>query len=289
MITFESMDQLLRDTEQTGLPLWENILLSDCHLQNITREQSWEKMSAMLDAMVQADEAYRPEDRSASGLVGGDGGKMADYARSGAPLCGPFLSDVMAGALRMGECNACMKRIVAAPTAGACGVLPAVLLPYARQFGASKEQLVQSLYVASGFGMVIAHRASISGAEGGCQAEVGSAAAMAAPALVFLQGGTPEQMAHACAMAVKNLLGLVCDPVGGLVEVPCVKRNVIGAMDALSAAQMALAGIESRIPPDQVLDAMAEVGRSLPHTLRETGKGGLAATPFAQQYAPKEI
>ena len=155
----------------------------------------------------------------------------------------------MAGALRMGECNACMKRIVAAPTAGACGVLPAVLLPCARHFSLSREQLVQALYVASGFGMVIAARASISGAEGGCQAEIGSAAAMAAPALVHLRGGTPSMMAHACAMAVKNLLGLVCDPVGGLVEVPCVKRNVIGAMDALSAAQMALAGSREPGPP----------------------------------------
>ena len=288
MITFDSLEQMLLDTKQAGLPLWENILQSDCRAQDISREQSLSKMSGLLDAMMHADESYRAEDRSASGLSGGAGGKMSDYAK-GETLCGPFLSEVMAGALRMGECNACMKRIVAAPTAGACGVLPAVLLPYARQFGASKDQLVQALYVASGFGMVIAHRASISGAEGGCQAEIGSAAAMAAPALVHLQGGTPDQMAHACAMAVKNLLGLVCDPVGGLVEVPCVKRNVIGAMDALSAAQMALAGIESRVPPDQVLDAMAEVGRSLPHTLRETGKGGLAATPFAQQYAPNEI
>ena len=194
----------------------------------------------------------------------------------------------MAGALRMGECNACMKRIVAAPTAGACGVLPAVLLPYETEFGATHDQLVEALYVASGFGMIIASRASISGAEGGCQAEIGSAAAMAAPALVHLQGGSPEQMANACAMAVKNLLGLVCDPVGGLVEVPCVKRNVIGAMDALSAAQMALAGIESRVPPDQVLDAMREVGQSLPPSLRETGKGGLAATPFGRRYAPAE-
>ena len=214
---------------------------------------------------------------------------MARYAQEENTLCGPFLSQVMAGALRMGECNACMKRIVAAPTAGACGVLPAVLLPYETQFGVTRDQLVEALYVASGFGMIIAARASISGAEGGCQAEIGSAAAMAAPALVHLQGGNPQQMANACAMAVKNLLGLVCDPVGGLVEVPCVKRNVIGAMDALSAAQMALAGIESRVPPDQVLDAMAEVGRSLPHTLRETGKGGLAATPFGQQYAPKDL
>jgi len=288
MIEFTSIEQMLRDTDRSGLPLWENILLSDCQRQGITREASWTKMSHMLSVMDQADRDYRAEDRSHSGLSGGDGGKMAAYAQN-VPLCGPFLSDVMTGALRMGECNACMKRIVAAPTAGACGVLPAVLLPYGRHFETSTEQLVQALYVASGFGMIIAHRASISGAEGGCQAEIGSAAAMAAPALVYLQGGTPAQMANACAMAVKNLLGLVCDPVGGLVEVPCVKRNVIGAMDALSAAQMALAGIESRIPPDQVLDAMAEVGEALPHTLRETGKGGLAATPFGQQYAPKDL
>lgn len=288
MIDFTSIAQMLEDSRQAGLPLWKNIQLSDCQRQDITPETSWQKMSAMLAAMAQADRDYQESDRSHSGLVGGDGGKMAAYGQGGDPLCGPLLTDVMAGALRMGECNACMKRIVAAPTAGACGVLPAVLLPCQRHFHASEEELIQALYVAAGFGMVIAARASISGAEGGCQAEIGSAAAMAAPALVHLRGGGPEQMADACAMAVKNLLGLVCDPVGGLVEVPCVKRNVIGAMDAMSAAQMALAGITSRVPPDQVLDAMAEVGRSLPHTLRETGKGGLAATPFGMEYAPKQ-
>ena len=289
MIEFTSIQQMLEETSSSGLPLWDAIRQADCQRQGISPQQSWDKMAAMLQAMEDADRSYQETDRSHSGLSGGDGGKMARYIRAGKPLCGPFLSDVMAGALRMGECNACMKRIVAAPTAGACGVLPAVLLPYARQFQAEADRLVEALYVASGFGMVIAARASISGAEGGCQAEIGSAAAMAAPALVHLQGGTPEQMANACAMAVKNLLGLVCDPVGGLVEVPCVKRNVIGAIDALSAAQMALAGIESRVPPDQVLDAMREVGQSLPHTLRETGKGGLAATPFGLRYTPKEV
>ncbi len=288
MIEFSSIEQMLEDTRRGGLPLWENIMLSDCEQQGISPEASFAKMERMLDAMISADAGYRAEERSASGLVGGDGGKMAEYARGGNTLCGDFITDVMAGALRMGECNACMKRIVAAPTAGACGVLPAVLLAYQRSFGTEKDALVRALYVAAGFGMVIASRASISGAEGGCQAEVGSAAAMAAPALVQLMGGSPEQMANASAMAVKNLLGLVCDPVGGLVEVPCVKRNVIGAMDAVSAAQMAMAGIESRVPADQVLDAMREVGQSLPPTLRETGKGGLAATPFGKKYAPKD-
>ena len=287
MIDFTSIQQMLEDTKTGGLPLWQNIMVSDCARQGIDRTLSWRQMERLLDAMEQADRDYRDTDRSVSGLVGGDGGKMARYGDGGDTLCGPFLSEVMAGALRMGECNACMKRIVAAPTAGSCGVLPAVLLPCGRRFGLPREQMIQALYVSAGFGMVIANRASISGAEGGCQAEVGSAAAMAAAALVFLMGGTDEMMANACAMAVKNLLGLVCDPVGGLVEVPCVKRNVIGAMDALSAAQMALAGITSRVPPDQVLDAMREVGDALPHSLKETGKGGLAATPFGKQYAPE--
>ena len=287
MIDFTSIAQMLEDCRQSGLPLWKSVQLSDCDRQNITQEASWKQMSAMLEAMTQADESYQEGDRSHSGLVGGDGGKMAAYGQGEQTLCGPLLTDVMAGALRMGECNACMKRIVAAPTAGACGVIPAVLLPYQRRFGTADETMVQALYIASGFGMIIAERAFISGAAGGCQAEIGSAAAMAAPALVFLQGGAGEQMAHACAMALKNLLGLACDPVGGLVEVPCVKRNVIGAMSALSAAQMALAGIESRVPPDQVLDAMRRVGQSLPPSLRETGRGGLAATPFGQQYKPE--
>ncbi len=287
MITFESIDQMLHEAEDR--PLWECIMMSDCEQQGIDRESSWAKMAWMLDNMSQADRDYRSGDRSASGLVGGDGGRLDKYAAGGDTLCGPYISRVIAVAVKMGECNACMKRIVAAPTAGSCGVLPAVLLPYPDFFPAARDDLIKALYTAAGFGQVIASRASIAGAEGGCQAEIGAAAAMAAAALVQLKGGGPGQMAHGCAMALKNLLGLVCDPVGGLVEVPCVKRNVIGAMSALSAAQMALAGVESRVPPDQVLDAMYEVGVSLPPALRETGKGGLAATPFAQAYKPKEI
>lgn len=289
MITFQSIEQMLEAASESGLPLWECIQASDCRQQGVSAEVSWRRMSTLFETMTAADAGYREEDRSHSGLSGGDGGKMARYGQEtgDGSLCGVFFSEVIAGALRMGECNACMKRIVAAPTAGACGVIPAVLLPYQRRFGTADETMVQALYIASGFGMIIAERAFISGAAGGCQAEIGSAAAMAAPALVFLQGGAGEQMAHACAMALKNLLGLACDPVGGLVEVPCVKRNVIGAMSALSAAQMALAGIESRVPPDQVLDAMRRVGQSLPPSLRETGRGGLAATPFGQQYKPE--
>ena len=278
MIDFTSIEQMITGAERAGLPLWKGIQLSDCQRQDITPEASWAKMSAMLEAMTQADEGYRAGDRSRSGLTGGDGGKMSDYGQGGT-LCGPFLTDVMAGALRMGECNACMKRIVAAPTAGACGVLPAVLLPCRKHLGVSDEALVQALYVASGFGMVIAARASISGAEGGCQAEVGSASAMAAGGVAYLLGGDGEAIAHAAALAMKNLLGLACDPVAGLVEVPCVKRNVIGAVNALTSADLAHAGIRSRIPPDEVFDAMRSIGKMLPEDLRETGKGGLAATP----------
>lgn len=280
---FGSVEAML--SASADKPLWRAVLEDDCQDRDADPAASLARMGRLWQAMKESLEEYDPARRSASGLSGGQGARMADLAD---PICGPFVQEVASVALKLGEHNACMGRIVAAPTAGACGVLPAVLIPLQRREGLSDETMVECLYVSAGFGQVIAQRASISGAEGGCQAEIGSAAAMAAPALVHLQGGSPEQMADACAMAVKNLLGLVCDPVGGLVEVPCVKRNVIGAMDAFSAAQMALAGIKSRVPPDQVLDAMAEVGRSLPHTLRETGKGGLAATPFGMEYAPKD-
>ena len=179
----------------------------------------------------------------------------------------------------MGESNACMRRVVAAPTAGACGVMPAVLIPLYWRGNIPEEKMLEAMFTASGIGAVIAYRACISGAAGGCQAEIGSASAMAAGALVYLRGGTEEQLCHAVAMALKNLMGLVCDPVAGLVEVPCIKRNVIGAVNAIAAADMALAGIESRIPVDEVIDAMGEVGRRLPVELRETALGGLAATP----------
>jgi len=166
-------------------------------------------------------------------------------------------------------------------------VLPAVLVPLYRRGTVDEEAIVRALYVAAGIGAVVGYRASISGASGGCQAEVGTAAAMAAGALVDLRGGGPEQIGHAVAMALKNRMGLVCDPVAGLVEVPCVKRNVIGAVNAVSAADMALAGIESRVPVDQVIDCMGDVGRRLPVELRETALGGLAATPFGQSVKAK--
>ena len=178
-----------------------------------------------------------------------------------------------------------MKRIVAAPTAGSCGVLPAVLLPLARAGQADEDAVCDALYVAAGFGQVIAARATLAGAEGGCQAEVGAASAMAAAALCNLKGGTPEQCAAAAAMALGNLLGLVCDPVAGLVEVPCIKRNVVGAVNAVSCANMALAGVDYASPCDEVIDAMGRVGSLLSPDLRETGQGGLAATPTGVKIA----
>lgn len=272
---------------ENALPFWQVVLETDMDERQVTAEASLNKMRYTWQAMLESAESYDPGRRSVSGLVGGDGAKMRTYAQNTEPLCGPYLQEVIATALCVGESNACMRKIVAAPTAGACGVLPAVLVPLYHNGRAAEADIVKALYVASGIGAVISHRACIAGAAGGCQAEIGSASAMAAGALVALRGGNSEQIAHAVAMALKNLMGLVCDPVAGLVEVPCVKRNVIGAVNAVSAADMALAGITSRIPADEVIDCMGDVGCRLPMELRETALGGLAATPFGQSVKEK--
>lgn len=279
-MAFSSVEGLLAAARTR--PIWEAVLEDDCTDRGVDRKRSLAQMSALWAAMAPPVAEYDPAARSHSGLIGGAGALLEG---EGPGLCPPFLRQVMAAALKTGECNACMKRIVAAPTAGSSGVLPAVLLPLQARDGLKDEQMVEALYVAAGFGQVIATRASISGAEGGCQAEVGSASAMAAAALVHLMGGTGEQMAHACALALANTLGLVCDPVAGLVEVPCVTRNVMGAMNALSCAELALSGVQSAIPCDEVIDAMRSVGEALPASLRETGGGGLAATPTGRRIA----
>lgn len=282
---FESLQDIISICESEGKKFWYVVLQDDVQERHISEQESLDTMMSTWKAMLEASKDYDASLRSNSGLVGGDGAKMDTYrANNTNSLCGDFVARVITGALQMGESNACMKRIVAAPTAGACGVLPAVLVPYYTQKGCSVEDIIHALYVAAGIGQVIAHRASISGAAGGCQAEIGSASAMAAGALTYLQGGNAGQIAHSAAMALKNLLGLVCDPVAGLVEVPCVKRNVIGAVNALSCADMTMAGITSKIPPDQVIDAMKEVGDKMDASLRETALGGLAATPFAFEF-----
>ena len=280
MALFYSVRQLEEMEMESALPLWRQILLASAEESGISAEQSLAKMNAALDAMLEADADYDPGQSSHSRLIGGDAERMRQYVESGRSICGDFVGRVLTGAIRMGECNACMHRIVAAPTAGACGVMPAVLLPYAAEHDTSREELVAALYIAAGFGMVIASRASMSGAEAGCQAEIGTASAMAATALVYLHGGNVQQMSSAVAIALKNMMGLVCDPVAGLVEVPCVKRNAA----ALGAAEMALAGIRSRIPADEVIDAMRAVGALMSPLLKETGKGGVAASPTAVRF-----
>lgn len=273
-MAFEALSQIFAICQKESIDFAEAVLREDMKDRLIDREASIHQMTAMWESMCNASDSYDASRKSNSGLVGGAGGVMADYVSAGNTLCGDAMGRVIVQALQMGESNACMKRIVAAPTAGACGVLPAVLIPLFRD----DPNTIRALFVAAGIGQVIATRASIAGASGGCQAEIGSASAMAAGALVYLRGGSCEQILHAIAMSLKNLLGLVCDPVSGLVEVPCVKRNVIGAVNAMSAADMALAGIPSAIPADQVIDAMKEVGDLMDVSLRETGRGGLAAT-----------
>ena len=278
-MALDSMKEIFERSARENIPFWEIVLQYDMEERQVSRQASMAKMLLTWQAIQDAADSYTGTQRSVSGLVGGDGLKMRLYARRGESIGGEFMDEVIVQAISMAESNACMRRIVAAPTAGSCGVVPAVLLPLCEREHYTQHELLEALYVASGIGAVIAYRASISGAAGGCQAEIGTASAMAAGALVSLRGGTNEQIGHAVAMALKNLMGLVCDPVAGLVEVPCVKRNVIGAANAISAADMALAGIESRIPVDEVIDAMGEVGRRMPVEFRETALGGLAATP----------
>lgn len=284
-MSFHSIDEIIKLCQTENKPFWQVVLDADADEQGITPESSLEKMRTIWSVMCNSIESYDPDRLSASGFVGREGGLMEEYLKSGDTLCGPFVSKVVARALMMGCSNACMRRIVAAPSAGACGVLPALLYTCKEEKHCSDDDIIHALYVSAGVGQVIANRACIAGAEGGCQAEIGSASGMAAAALTALRGGSPQQMANACAMALKNLLGLVCDPVGGLVEIPCVKRNVVGAVNALSAADMALAGIESAIPADQVIDTMRQVGDSMSPHLKETSKGGLAVTPRGKELA----
>lgn len=284
---FALLKQITDMAESEKKPFWKIIIEDDMKERNVSFEDSFETMRGMYQAMKQADKSYDPKLRSTSGLVGGDGAKLEAFHKKENRLIGDYLTEVMEKAVKMGESNACMKRIVAAPTAGSCGVIPAVLLTYEEQKDVTEDKMVEALFVAAGIGEVIATSASISGAEGGCQAEIGSASAMAAGAVAYLEGGAEEEIVHAAALALKNMLGLTCDPVAGLVEVPCVKRNVSGAVNAVISSQMAIAGIRSAILPDEVIDSMRRIGKLLPTCLRETGQEGLAITPTAQQVVKK--
>ena len=280
-MAYESLGELM--TACRHHDIFEAVLESDCVDRGVTREQSLTQMRALYGAIRRSKEGYDPGARSHSGMVGGDGAKMREYVARGKTICGEYIGGVIAQAIEMGESNACMKCIVAAPTAGSCGVLPAVLLPYQKREGLSDEEMVKAMYVAGVIGQVIAANASIAGAAGGCQAEIGTASAMGAAALCYLAGGGCEAVCHAAAIAIKSMLGLVCDPIAGLVEVPCVKRNAAGAMIAMSSADMALSGIRSAVPPDEVIMAMREVGEKMDVSLKETGIGGIAGTPFGQK------
>lgn len=284
---YDSLEKLAAEAEKKNLKFWQAVLEDDCLERGITKEQSMKQIEQMYEAMKRADKEYDGGLSSESGLVGGEGAKMENARKASNLLCGNFIGLVMEKALKMGESNACMRRIVAAPTAGSCGVVPAVLLSMEQEREIPREEMIRALYVAAGVGGVIANRAFIAGAAGGCQAEIGTASAMAAGAAVSLMGGDANAISHGAALALKNLMGLVCDPVAGLVEIPCVKRNSLGAVNALVCADEVLAGIRSRIPPDEVIDAMRAVGKSMPENLKETGTGGIAATPKGIEISEK--
>ena len=279
MLEYSSIAELCQAAEQAGTTISQTALADQSEQREQPAETLYQRMADSLGVMRDAVRAgMDPELRSTSGLTGGDAAKMARYAEQGG-ITGTFLNRAMARAIAVSEYNAAMGKVVAAPTAGSCGILPGTIVSMLEEGLCDERAAVMALFTAGAIGMVIAQQASIAGAQGGCQAECGSASAMAAAALVELCGGTPAQSAHACAMAIKNQLGLVCDPVAGLVEIPCIKRNVSGIAIAFTAAEMALAGIESKIPADECIQAMRAVGDSMPCALKETAQGGLATTP----------
>lgn len=288
MLRYDSIEELIQAAERAEKNISDVVLKDQAEEKGKSVEELYEAMEKNARVMGESiDVALHPGVKSASGLSGGDAYRLYKTTMGGESLMGGLMDKVLVKALAVAESNACMGRIVAAPTAGSCGILPAVLLAVQEEKGIARQSMVMSLFTAAGMGMVIAKRASISGAEGGCQAECGSASAMAAAALVEMMGGSPRMAGHACAMALKSVLGLVCDPVAGLVEIPCIKRNAIGAGNAVVAAQLAMAGIESVIPVDEVIDAMKEIGDLMVPSLRETGEGGLAATPTGRELSRK--
>ena len=289
MLAYKSIQEMVDMSAASGKKLWELILEDQALQAEVTQDELFHKMHENFKVMLESiSEGLSFTGQSPSGLSGGWAGRLQNSINQGRNVGDSFFSGMLVKALAVAQCNSRMGKIVAAPTAGSCGIIPGVLVAAMEKWQIPEEEVVKSLFTSAGIGMVIANRASISGADGGCQAECGSASAMAAAALVELLGGTAAQSADACAISLKNSLGLVCDPVAGLVEIPCIKRNAGGAANALVAAELALAGIESVIPADEVIDAMKRVGNAMPESLRETAKGGLAATPTAKKLA-KEI
>ncbi len=287
MLKYESISELVEEAEKRNKKISELVLEDQAKDMEKTPLELYEKMEVSFQVMTESVKAGMKKDqKSMSGLTGGEGYLMNEYSKKGG-LSGGFMTKAMARALAVAGCNASMGRIVAAPTAGSCGILPGCLVSLYEDKGFDLKDIVMSMFTAGAIGMVVAARSSIAGAQGGCQAECGSASAMAAAALVELMGGTPAQCADACAMAISSQMGLVCDPVAGLVEIPCIKRNVSGLSIAFSSADMALAGIAPKIPADECIDAMREVGDALPASLKETAGGGLATTPTGRKLRDK--
>ncbi|MCL6625155.1 MAG: L-serine ammonia-lyase, iron-sulfur-dependent, subunit alpha [Alicyclobacillus shizuokensis] len=287
-MSFTSLSQLARQAEDRGLSIARLMMSVEEQQSGLDEDQLMAKMASQFAVMEQAvRKGILEPERSRMGLTGQDAARVHTYLERGASFVPPEPLRAMAYALAVSEVNAAMGRIVATPTAGAAGILPGVLVSLLDSGRYTRDQLVWSLFTAAALGLAIANAACISGAAGGCQAEVGSATAMAAGALVELAGGSPQAAVHAAALALQNSLGLVCDPVAGLVEVPCVTRNGLHAITALAAADMALAGVRSVIPPDEVVDAMRQIGQEMPVSLRETGLGGLAGTPTGRAYRVK--
>ncbi|MFB6466601.1 L-serine ammonia-lyase, iron-sulfur-dependent, subunit alpha [Cytobacillus sp. Hz8] len=284
---FRNVSELVKLAVTQNKKISEVMIEQEIEATGRTREDILAKMENNLQVMEKAVERGLGGVHSHSGLTGGDAVLLQKYLEKGNFLSGELLLDAVSKAVATNEVNAAMGTICATPTAGSAGVVPGTLFAVKKKLNPTRDEMIAFLFTAGAFGFVVANNASISGAAGGCQAEVGSASGMAAAAIVEMAGGTPEQCAEAMAITLKNMLGLVCDPVAGLVEVPCVKRNAMGAANAMVAADMALAGITSRIPCDEVIDAMFRIGQTMPTALKETAQGGLAATPTGRKLEEK--
>ena len=282
---YNTIEDLLRVQQETGKPLHQIILEEEMALTDCGQQQIYDRLRERYQVMqTSAQRALAQPQQMVLGLISGQSACQQKHAQ-GESICGGFLNELMAMALSCSEVNASMGRICAAPTAGSCGILPAVLLSVGKKYNASEQQMLDALLVAAGFGAVITRNATVSGAEGGCQAECGAAAAMAAAAAVMLAGGSARMAANACAIALMNVMGLVCDPVAGLVQLPCSFRNASGAVNAVISADLALAGQDPKIPADECIDAMYKVGKKLPMELRETALGGIAVQPAGKTFA----
>jgi L-serine dehydratase len=280
---FHSLNELVEEAKLYDNNVAELMIATEMENSGRCRNEIIENMEYALSVMKESISEGLQGEKSVTGLTGGDALKMDAYIKKGNFLSGEAILTSVRNAIAVNEVNAQMGLICATPTAGSAGCLPGVLFTAIEKLNLTHDEQVEFLFTAGAFGLVMANNASISGAEGGCQAEVGSASAMSSAALVLASGGTPTQATHAVAIVLKNMMGLICDPVAGLVEVPCVKRNAMGATQALVSADMALAGIESVIPPDEVVNCMYQVGRAMPAAFRETAEGGLAQTKTGQR------